>query len=164
MTVSRDFSFLNILRPLTARFGEVVSIDLHIDGESLGYAKRKSIHVPPSSNAYWNYMTLRSLVTADNSRKGRHRDDRIFLERAIHHAVSFIHSRECEATYDEQSDLLKIQYYDLQIDKGPTGWSIRVSDWAGTHVPGHDVSLIAWLEGRFLSTNGTYKEWDQRRS
>lgn len=132
MTVkgNHDFSALNVIRPANARFGEVVCIELNIQGHYLGYSKRKSIHVPPSSNAYWNFMNLRSLVVAWSSLKGVPRDDRIAVHQILNLAVRHIHLKECMATYLDNWDAgTPTQYYKLNIRKvdEQVGWVGEVS-------------------------------------
>lgn len=104
MTVSRNFSELNI----HPNKGWVTSIDLYdpypLFGGSghIGSSKRKSCHVPNSSNAYWNYVNLRSQVVAWESRQGIIRDDRRLFERALNGCVRFCHAETIRSDNERQ--------------------------------------------------------------
>lgn len=141
MTVSRDFSELNVLRPQGARFGEVVSIALYAPEGAffanelpfpsydslVGHSKRKSIHVPPSSNAYWNFTNLHSdLVTWCNT-KGVCRENRIVLQSLLNRTVRWIHLYEVEATYSPGGrDLHCIQYFNALIGRDSGGHFVSI--------------------------------------
>lgn len=130
MSVSNDFSILNSLRPANAESGEVVCIELRymevhqassakaeitpVTTHTLGYSKRKSISVPASSNAYWNLMNLRALVTEFCSEKGINRETRSFLYSTLNKVVRKIHLYELEASYGHTNNVSH-QYYFVTI-------------------------------------------------
>jgi hypothetical protein len=110
------FDSLNSLRPANASFGEVVSIDLFLKGKHLGGSKRKSIHVPASSNAYWNWMTLRSVVTRSfRENPELTGDDRQVVRKLLKGLVKWIHESELKLTYF--SDLAPVQYYEIHFER-----------------------------------------------
>jgi hypothetical protein len=130
MSVSQvNFQALNDLRPANAVFGEVTCIELHVqtlsdmDPVFLGYTKRKSIHVPPSSNAYWNYFNLQALVTAFCSERGIVREDRKALYASLRNMVRRIHRHSLVEAYEFKWDQAT-QYYRLDLiftDVNPSG-------------------------------------------
>ena len=120
------FNDLNTLRPADACFGEVVCIELYINGESRGYSKRKSIHVPPSSNAYWNFVGIRSLMVEYANELGIQRRQREALYHAIEMAVEWIHENELLAVYKMAGN--SVQYYDLNVTHDGENVSAYVTD------------------------------------
>jgi len=112
------YSELNDFRPANACYGEVVCIELYLNGESLGYSKRKSIHVPPSSNAYWNFVALRSLAVEYANKYGIERRVRDALYLTIDQAVRRIHENELKLAYLIAGDKTQ-QYYDLHLSVNP---------------------------------------------
>lgn len=159
MTVSLDFSELNALRPSHIRFGEVVSISLYwgkppvsFDGSLfsrqswlVGHSKRKSIHVPPSSNAYWNFVNLRSDLVEWFSEKGTCRRDRRTAVRLLNEAVRWIHRYEMDSCYNlERAPHGSHQYYNVLLCIDDCGWSASV--WiASTNVGVPDQCLTVLL-------------------
>jgi len=119
--INADFSILNTLRPANAGFGEVVCIELReLDAWNssnastfLGYSKRKSISVPPSSNAYWNWIGLRSLLVAWCSKRGITRQARLNLYQMLNDHVRAIHLYELEGAYGHEH--LAYQYWVIAI-------------------------------------------------
>jgi hypothetical protein len=138
MAVTRDFSQLNAYRPKDATFGEVVAISLYVSlhnpgnlesvaWESVGYTKRKSIHVPPSSNAYWNAMALfaeinRYIPGEDAASRGIRRE----LKECVCKVVKLVHERELVATYDASCHLKSFQYYEVFLTASHLGWHVDV--------------------------------------
>jgi len=120
---SNQFYELNQLRPKGSSCGEVTSIDLFVTEHDscstyfITASKRKSIHVPPSSNAYWNWMNLRAELTAFASRKGYERKTRNALYAALNDAVRFTHKFSCIEHYtDEVEDAT--QYFSIYLTIG----------------------------------------------
>lgn len=116
--LSNQFYELNPLRPADAAYGEVTCIELHVTDWSgrvdfLGYSKRKSIHVPPSSNAYWNWMCLRADLTRYCSERGFHRGLRSSLYAALNDGVRNIHRISCIDAYTGGYEAS--QYFDLNL-------------------------------------------------
>ena len=128
MTVisSPKFHSLNSLRPANAGFGEVVSLELYFQGESLGYSKRKSIHVPPSSNAYWNFVGLRSFMVKHANEIGMGRHERNTIYQLIEICVRWVHESELKAVY--QGEGKSKQYYDIRIEETRDGYRATVYD------------------------------------
>lgn len=155
------FSQLNHLRPANAGFGEVTSIrlvysinrgewdPLQTERFVLGHTKRKSIHVPPSSNAYWNEMALRSLLTELFTREGVDRSQRQVLRASLRSAVMQIHQHSLCQAYgwgDAKVDhevypmfcfgdwANCTQYYDLILcdNRDPSKPDLFGSSWWGT--------------------------------
>ncbi|DAD51437.1 hypothetical protein QIK53_gp1 [ssRNA phage Esthiorhiza.2_40] len=136
MSVNSYFSSLNDFRPARASFGEVVSIKLvsiesikdHESGiwrnldNDLAWTKRKSIHVPASSNAYWNWMALRSAVTRYCAISGHSTVTTCYLQSRVKEVVMEIHRRELMATYHNQGR--SIQYYTAFIREDVSGQPI----------------------------------------
>lgn len=108
------FNELNALRPANAVFGEVVCIELYINGVSRGYSKRKSISVPPSSNAYWNFVGLRSVMVEYANEFGIQRRHREALYTVLERAIAWVHENELKAMFgfDNRNS---VQYYDLNV-------------------------------------------------
>jgi len=148
MSVSNDFSVLNVLRPKDAVYGEVVCIELRHasytwdstreewnlrDAEYLGYSKRKQLMSQPGVNAYWNFVNLRSLVTQLCSRKGLSRQTRSFLYGQLNMIVRKIHLYELETTYGHR-DAVSHQYYVVTLaEHGPVDgshhfWTMTVKE------------------------------------
>lgn len=102
--MSVQYRYLDQFRPTDASFGEVVGIQLV---HSLGYGvskvvnftKRKSIHVPPSANAYWNYMNLTVSVTKLLKNERYSPDMRKSLRRDFIRAIGNIHLYALERAY-----------------------------------------------------------------
>jgi predicted HD phosphohydrolase len=93
-------------------FGEVVGITLRgFDDCIIDFTKRKSIHVLPSSNAYWNYMAIQASVKRYLRAQAPQTFDRnsSLVRRAISSMVHTIHLREVEATYSQDGHMA--QYY-----------------------------------------------------
>ena len=128
MTVisSPKFHSLNSLRPANAGFGEVVSLELYFQDESLGYSKRKSIHVPPSSNAYWNFVGLRSFMVKHANEIGMSRHERNTIYQLIEICVRWVHESELKAVY--QGEGKSKQYYDIRIEETRDGYRATVYD------------------------------------
>lgn len=165
MTVSNDFSYLNSLRPANAVFGEVVSLELFVDGlydqvsdqvrsSIIGRSKRKSIHVPPSSNAYWNFMNLRADFVRAASAVGMCREDRKAVVRLLNLSVRHIHYFELCQTYRleepkqgwSEFGVLEgetTQYYQIHLSKDVFGWTASFKG-------------LIMLEGAF---EGSHSEW-----
>jgi hypothetical protein len=145
MSVNSDFSALNSLRPHDARFGEVVAIDLyvsfvdpHAPREFVGNTKRKSIHCPPSTNAYWNFVNLRTRLTEWFTLNGVSRRDRSQLVRLLNLGVRHIHLHEMEATYSKKK--VSYQYYTFVLKPVYLGlWSLEI------RVQGAEESVIITL-------------------
>lgn len=117
---STQFLELNALRPAKASWGEVTSINLRVtlpDGitYSIGESKRKSVHVPPSSNAYWNWMALRAELTRFYSSNGVERQIRNVLNASLKEAVRCIHKISLEEHYGTQCPMEAVQYFDLTL-------------------------------------------------
>lgn len=117
MSVTTNFSELDLIRPTSARFGEVVNIELYVaNGESedfIGGHKRKSIHCQPRVNAYWNFVGLRSELIQWFSREGVQRPLRSWMVRQLNLVVRVTHLRELEACYEAKYD--SVQYYRAYI-------------------------------------------------
>jgi hypothetical protein len=134
MSVIINFAHLNLLRPANARFGEVVCFELFFRDEfgaveSLGYTKRKSIHVPPSTNAYWNWKGVEAMITQLSSRKGFRRVTRSYLYQRANELVEKTYIDELDRTYNDQSAVRPVQYYSMYITKlnsDPKGFALMV--------------------------------------
>lgn len=152
MSVNTDFSSLNFLRPSDASFGEVVHISLYVaEGGGLtfiGDSKRKSVHVPPSSNAYWNFVGLRSALVQYFTREGVQRPLRTWMTAELRNIVEAVHKRELEATYS-RFDYVSVQYYDVVLY--PTDyWLLTAGKTVGedSMLKGHDLMLAAAYASR----------------
>lgn len=102
--MSVQYRFLDQFRPRDASFGEVVGIQLiHSFGygneKVVDFSKRKSIHVAPSANAYWNYMNL--TVSASRLLKSSRysADQTKSLRRDFVRAIGNIHLYALERAY-----------------------------------------------------------------
>lgn len=137
------FDSLNSLRPANAAFGEVVCIELFIDWKSIGYSKRKSIHVPASSNAYWNWMTLRSVVTkAFRGNPELSGDDRQVVRKMLKGLVKWVHESELTTTF--HSDLPSVQYYDVHLERLSRGHWLANVYRAGDRIKFRDPIHVTW--------------------
>jgi hypothetical protein len=131
MSVSNQFYELNPLRPANARFAEVTGINLTVtfpEGAPIfvGFSKRKSIHVPASSNAYWNWVNLRTDLVRFVSERGLDRRDRIALQSALNDAIRKIHEISLRGAYSGEEN--GTQYFELNLKMG------EVKDLEGTLV------------------------------
>jgi len=146
MSVSNDFSVLNVLRPKNATHAEVVSIELRyaqygwnltreewdlVDAEYLGYSKRKQFRSQPGVNAYWNFVNLRSLVTQLCTREGLSRQTRSVLYEQLNMIVRKLHLYELESTYGHR-DAVSHQYYVVTLSRHSHGricfWTVTVRE------------------------------------
>ena len=119
MPVSNSFQELNSLRPADARFGEVTCIHLFVTDvygqtTSVEWSKRKSVHVPPSSNAYWNWMCLRAGLVRWCSERGITRRQRLALYESLNQAVRETHKISLMQTYAEGGETV-VQYFDIHL-------------------------------------------------
>ncbi len=116
---SGQFYELNSLRPANASFGEVVSINLLVTDAAgqtydLGSSKRKSIHVPPSSNAYWNWMSLKADLTAWLSSNGVARPQRTVFYAALNEMVRTAHKISLVAHFGSSTETV-LQYFQVDL-------------------------------------------------
>ena len=121
MSVSKSFYHLNTHRPTQAGFGEVTSIYLNVylgdqlGAQFVGRSKRKSVHVPPSSNAYWNHANLRADLVAFCSERGIKRQTRLALYASLRQGVDNIHQRNLRETYSTAFEANATQYFVLDL-------------------------------------------------
>lgn len=150
MAVTRDFSYLNSLRPAGARFGEVVAIALYhvveVDGmkvsSSFGYTKRKSIHVSPATNAYWNMMGLcaeinRFVTGESNASRAVRRE----MKNGVVQAVHLIHEFALRHQYGLHEHVTgSQQYYEIFMEPIVNGWRIGIeTDLSPYNGRGHTI-------------------------
>lgn len=121
MSVTKSFYSLNCHRPQNVTFGEVTCIELYVTmglnlrDRFVGISKRKSVHVPASSNAYWNFTNLRANLVAYCSERGVKRQTRKALYAALREGVEVIHRRNLRETYSTQFEGEATQYFTLNL-------------------------------------------------
>ena len=135
MPVSQSLNFLalNTFFPNKGRkIGEVVAISVLVERASplsgvktwdaIAYSKRKSIHVPVSSNAYWNWVNLRSEMVADFSLQGTSRADRDTLLALVNKAIRRVYYRLGNELTEGGHVGQVNQYFQFILSQGePTG-------------------------------------------
>jgi hypothetical protein len=131
----------------------VVHISLYVAEHGgltlIGDSKRKSIHVPPSSNAYWNFVGLRSALVQYFTREGIQRPLRTWLMKELRTIVEAVHRYELMATYDNNDpEFQSVQYYDVVLY--PTDYLLSLQGNLGEDdmLKGHDLMFAAAYASR----------------